>query len=710
MPQAFCYRAPVDCRPGCRVRISFGRRKLVGVVLEVLKKPPPGVKTIKPVEAVLDQAPVLPPMLMALLEWAARYYHHPIGEVVAAALPGVLRQGQPVPAPAMIWTLVEGAPQPAATANRQQTIVEALQAAGGSATTEQLPAMDGRAAVLRALHGHGMIERCLLQTRAPEPRSTPLQLNAEQQLAAEALIAAVAESAFRAFLLDGVTGSGKTEVYCAAIAEALTAGRQALVLAPEIGLVPQLLARLRARLGVRVEALHSGQTDVERAQLWADAARGEISIVVGTRSAVFTPLPNLGLIVVDESHDAAYKQGDGFRYHARDLALRRGQLAGIPVVLGSATSSLESLHNAHTGRYTHLKLRQRAGSALLPNIRLLDIRNLPLHDGLSEPLLVEIEQTLKAGAQALVFINRRGYAPTVLCTRCDWVAQCGRCSARMTLHRQRGELRCHHCGRTARAPQHCPECGCRDLGAAGAGTQRVEAQLRKRFPGVGLARIDRDSTRRVGTLDAALDAAASGEAQLLVGTQMLAKGHDFAGLALVAVVDGDQGLYGVDFRAPEHMAQTILQVAGRAGRGTQAGQVLIQTSHPEHPLLQHLASGDYDRFAQAALAERKDTAYPPYGHHALLRAESVDARQAPEFLQRAYAAAQRVAAAEVRVWPPNPAPMERKAGRWRWQLQLEAPSRAPLHAALRALLPQLHADPGARRVRWSLDVDPQAMI
>lgn len=692
------------------MRISFGRRRLVGVVLEVLKKPPAGVRAIKPIEAVLDQVPVLPATLMALLEWAARYYHHPIGEVVVAALPSLLRHGQPVPEQTMVWTLVDDAPQPAANANRQLTLIDALRAAGGNATTDALPAIDGRAAVLRTLLAHGMVERRPLQESATQPTRAPPQLNSEQEQAVDALIAALAKSTFHAFLLDGVTGSGKTEVYCVAIAQALAAGQQALVLAPEIGLVPQLLGRLRARLGARVEALHSGQTDVERAQLWADAARGDVAVVVGTRSAVFAPMPRLGLIVVDESHDSAYKQGDGFRYHARDLALRRGQEADIPVVLGSATPSLESLHNAHTGRYVHLKLRQRAGTALLPKIRLLDIRNLPLHDGLSEPLLVEIEQTLKAGAQALVFINRRGYAPTVLCTRCDWVAQCGRCSSRMTLHRQRGELRCHHCGRTARAPQECPECGCQDLGAAGAGTQRVEVQLRKRFPGVGLARIDRDSTRRVGALDAALDAAASGEAQLLVGTQMLAKGHDFSGLALVAVVDGDQGLYGVDFRAPEHMAQTILQVAGRAGRSTQAGQVVIQTSHPDHPLLQHLASGDYDRFAQAALAERRDTSYPPYGHHALLRAESVDARQAPEFLQRAYATAQQAGTTDVRVWPPNPAPMERKAGRWRWQLQLEAPTRAPLHAALRVLLPQLHADPGARRVRWSLDVDPQGMI
>ena len=379
------------------------------------------------------------------------------------------------------------------------------------------------------------------------------------------------------------------------------------------------------------------------------------------------------------------------------------------MVLGSATPSLETLHNAQQGRYSNLQLRKRAGKAKLPKIELLDTRNLQLHDGLSEPLLSAIETTLKQGAQVLVFINRRGYAPTVLCGACGWVADCMRCSARMTLHRQRNELRCHHCGHTARAPQHCPECGSDDLGAAGAGTQRIEAQLRKRFPGVGLARIDRDSTRRSGALEAALAAAADGTAQLLVGTQMLAKGHDFAGLALVAVADGDQGLYGVDFRAAEHMAQNILQVAGRAGRGARAGRVVIQTSHPDHPLMQHLASGDYSRFAQAALDERAETAFPPYTYQALLRAESVDASAAPRFLKRAHDAARGLAGSDVEVWAPSPAPMERKAGRWRWQLQIEAKQRGPLHAVLRQLLPQLYADRQARKVRWSVDVDPQSL-
>ncbi|MBR9813220.1 primosomal protein N' [bacterium] len=710
MPQAFCYRAPRDCLPGHRVKVGFGRRTLVGVVVEVVKKPPPGVSTIKPVKAVLGDAPLLTDSAMDLLNWCARYYHHPVGEVYAAALPASLRQGQVLPEPERAWRLLDDAPSPAANASRQHVLLDALRAAGGMATADALPAIAGRAAVLRSLLERGMVERCEAAATPPVATTPAPTLNAEQHAAAQAIGQAVAAGDFAAFLLDGVTGSGKTEVYCAALQSLVAAGQQALVLAPEIGLIPQLITRLRQRFAARVETLHSGQTNAERARVWADARRGDISILVGTRSAVFTPLPKLALIVVDESHDTAYKQGDGFRYNARDVALRRGQLMGVPVVLGSATPSLESLHNAQQGRYTHLRLRQRAGAAQLPKIDLLDTTNLQLFDGLSEPIISAIEQVLKQGAQALVFINRRGYAPTVLCSSCDWVASCGRCSAHMTLHRQRRELRCHHCGRTARAPAQCPDCGSDDLGAAGAGTQRVEAQLRKRFPGIGMARIDRDSTRRSGALEAALADAASGKAQLLVGTQMLAKGHDFAGLALVAVADGDQGLFGADFRAPEHMAQTILQVAGRAGRGARAGRVVIQTSHPEHPLLQRLASGDYGRFASAALDERREAAFPPYGFQALLRAESVDAQAAPAFLKRAHDAARAIAAAGIEVWAPNPAPMERKAGRWRWQLQIEAKQRGPLHALLGELLPQLYADPQARRVRWSVDIDPQSMI
>lgn len=709
MPQAFCYRAPGTCRLGARVKVSFGRRSLVGVAVEVLKKPPAGVGTIKPVLDVLDSESLLPATSRQLLAWCAQYYHHPIGEVYATALPALLRQGKALPEPELAWQLVDHAPAPAATATRQHAVLAALRAAGGTALATALPAMDGRAAVLRNMQDRGLLTRCEVHAPASTLAPATVDLNPEQLSATQAIQAAASDHTFAAFLLDGVTGSGKTEVYAAVLRRLVEQGRQALVLAPEIGLIPQLAERLRQRLVGRVEALHSGQTDAERARIWADARRGEVAVLVGTRSAVFTPLPALGLVIVDESHDTAYKQAEGFRYGARDVALRRGQLAKVPVVLGSATPSLESLHNVALGRYTHLRLRQRAGSAQLPQIELLDTRNHTLHDGLSEPLMTAIEHVLKQGAQALVFINRRGFAPTVLCVRCDWVASCDRCSSRMTLHRQRRELRCHHCGHTSRAPQHCPQCGSDELGAVGAGTQRVEAQLRKRFPGVGLARIDRDSTRRVGELESALAAAASGEARLLVGTQMLAKGHDFAGLALVAVVDGDQGLFGVDFRAPEHMAQTILQVAGRAGRGAKAGRVLIQTNHPEHAQLQRLASGDYGRFAQAALAERQETGYPPYGFQALLRAESVDAQAAPHFLRRAHDMARKLAPDGLSIWAPNPAPMERIAGRWRWQLQIEARQRGPLHSLLRALMPELYADKAARQVRWSLDIDPQRL-
>ena len=527
---------------------------------------------------------------------------------------------------------------------------------------------------------------------------------------------------FAPALLEGVTGSGKTEVYLHAIADCLARGRQALVLVPEIGLTPQTLARFRSRLGVPVHALHSGLADGERARVWAAAARGEARVVVGTRSAVFVPLPEAGLIVIDEEHDGSYKQQDGIRYHARDFALVRAKTLGVPILLGSATPALETLHNAQAGRYAHLRLRARAGDARPPAVRVLDVRKRPLVAGLSPELLDGLQRCLDAGGQALVFRNRRGYAPVLQCHDCGWSAQCRRCGtperpSPLTVHGGGRRLQCHHCGARQTPPPACPDCAGLALQPQGAGTERIEEALAERFPDVPVLRIDSASTRRKDGLQQQL--ARLGDAPgILVGTQMLAKGHDLPGLTLVAVVGVDEGLFSADFRAGEKLAQLLIQVSGRAGRAARAGTVLLQTHHPEHPLLQTLIHGGYRAFADAELALREAAGFPPFAHLALLRAEAQQADAPTAFLQAAGAllrsrlppvargAAQPDLAPPVELHGPLPAPMPRRAGVHRAQLLLIATQRRALHALLDAGMPALHALTEARRVRWSLDVDP----
>ena len=540
----------------------------------------------------------------------------------------------------------------------------------------------------------------------PLAPATPPEPEAAQRTAIEAITAAL--GGFDRFLLEGVTGSGKTEVYLRAIQACLARGEQALLLVPEIGLTPQLVSRLRRRLDCDIAVLHSALPEGERLNAWLAAARGEVGVVVGTRSAVFTPLARPGLFLIDEEHDASFKQQDGFRYSARDLLIRRAQLAGVPVVLGSATPSLESLYNAERGRYRRLHLPERAGGAESPPLSLIDVRAQPMDEGLSLALRQRMHETLAAGNQVLLFLNRRGFAPVLLCHQCGWVAHCERCDAHLTLHQRRGRLHCHHCDHQRAIPAHCPQCGSAELRAVGTGTERVEQALQTHFPGARILRIDRDSSRGRGVLEAQLEAARKGEAQILLGTQMLAKGHHFPGVTLVGILDADQGLFGADFRAGERLAQQIVQVAGRAGRAERPGEVLIQTHHPEHPLLRQLVEGGYAGFAQAALAARAEARLPPFSHLALLRAEAPDAEAARAFLGAAAGVAGPRPAA-VELWGPVPAPMERRAGRYRFQLLVQAASREALHPFLDGWLPEVGALREGRRVRWSLDVDPQDM-
>jgi primosomal protein N' (replication factor Y) len=527
-------------------------------------------------------------------------------------------------------------------------------------------------------------------------------LTDDQARAVDALAGSIG---FGVHLLHGVTGSGKTEVYLRAIAAALAAGKQVLVLVPEIGLTPQLLQRVRERFGAAaVAGSHSALSETERGQVWLRAQAGELSIVVGTRSAVLLPLPRLGLVIVDEEHDVSFKQQDGLRYSARDLAVLRGQRAGAAVILGSATPSLESLAHAHSGRYAWLKLPKRVRQVAPPRLQLLDVRGITLQNGLSPALASAVARHLQDGGQVLLFINRRGYAPALLCHDCGWTAQCKHCDSRMTLHRGRGRLICHHCGAKQAAPRVCPQCQSKQLVPLGQGTERVEEALRERFPEARVERFDSDRLRSLKALDTLLRDTREGRVNILVGTQMLAKGHDFAGLSLVGIVDADQALFSVDFRSLERMGQLLTQVAGRAGRAEKRGEVLVQTHQPEHPALLRLVEQGYDGLAELLIAERRIAGLPPFAHLALLRAEAKTEEAAIAFLEAALACLPVVEG--LQALGPVPAPMERRAGRYRAQLLLQAQERTSLHRALKPWPMLLDALPGARAVRWSLDVDP----
>ncbi|MGN8197186.1 primosomal protein N' [Salinisphaera sp. RV14] len=700
---------------GARVQVRFGRRPLVGVIVAVDVASQVTVDKLKPVLRVLDDTPLFDDALLKLLRWTARYYHHPLGDTLATALPAALRRtGSAADNDSTRnrgWQAVAEPPADAETtltrAPRQQELLTVIRAADNAVAHSTLLArFPGAGRPLQALAERGLIEAIELPGGLETGSAgSPPPLTADQQAVVDRLREA---DGFAPALIEGVTGSGKTEIYFQRMADTLATGRQVLFLAPEIGLTPQLIDRLRARFAAAIGVLHSQRSDGERADVWRAAAAGEADIVIGTRSAVFTPMPRLGLIIVDEEHDGSYKQGDGLRYHARDVALKRAQDAAIPVLLGSATPALETLHNARAGRFDHLRLARRATGAALPAIRLIDIRSRPLDGGLSDPLINRIRPHLEAGNQVMIFINRRGFAPALLCHDCGWSAPCHRCDAPMTIHGAMSRLICHHCGSAENAPTTCPSCGSETLVALGAGTQRVAGALRSHFPDVSIARFDRDSMSRRGRLEAQLADVANGKTQLLVGTQMLAKGHDFARLTCVGVLDVDGGLFSADFRATEHMAQVVTQVAGRAGRADRPGEVWLQTRNPEHPMLIRLLGGGYPGFAEAALAEREATALPPYGHLALLRAEAHEQQYPHAFLA---AAAETVPmGGELACWGPVPAPMARRAGRYRAHLLLHAARRALLHPVLDRWQSQLAELPAARRVRWSIDVDPQDLL
>jgi primosomal protein N' (replication factor Y) (superfamily II helicase) len=703
--------------PGARVRVALGRRSAVGVIVAHAETSLIAPDRLRPIRELLDPEPLFAPELLDLLLWTASYYHHAPGEVFAAALPAALRAGQPA-RQRHSWVGLSAAGLAAASqqlprhAPKQRELLTLLAAHTAGISAGELDATHkGWRSAARALQ-----QRCWLEFSEREmsaatgpgeiasapPREPMPELTNAQSQAVETIDAAA--QGYGAFLLQGVTGSGKTEVYLRLVRRTLERGRAALVLVPEIGLTPQLLERFRSRLAVPIAVLHSGLSDGERLANWRSAHAGQARVVIGTRSAVFAPLPALGLIVVDEEHDGSYKQQEGgCRYSARDLAVRRAQQAGVPVVLGSATPALESLQNVVQGRYRQLPLPRRADQSAAPRLALIDLRAHAVRAGLAGPVTQAIERHLHSDGQVLVYLNRRGYAPTLLCSSCGWIAPCTQCDARLTVHRLAAQLRCHYCGAAQPLPERCGRCGFA-VRPVGQGTERVAETLAAMFPDAPLVRLDRDTARDASDVHAVMDSLLAGSARILVGTQMVTKGHHFPGVSLVAVINADHGLFSSDFRAAERLAQTIVQVAGRAGRGSRAGEVLIQTEFPEHPLLQSLLQGGYEGFAAGALEERAAARWPPFSRLALLRASGQNALQALDFLHSARA--QAGAQPGARLLGPVPATMARRAGRHHAQLLIEHPERGGLHAFLNAWLPEVERLPESRRVRWALDVDP----
>ncbi len=702
-------------QPGCRVRVPFGRgRSLVGVILEcpVHTHVEPG--KLKVVQQLIDHEPLLTREHLDFLLQAAAYYQHAIGDVVMQSLPGKFRAGELAHVTAEPWLRLRPDTDYETAglqrAPRQRQAMDLLAAAGDAGLLlEALFKHDITRPVIEALINKGLVDTF---QRAVQDISTPttleeITLNPGQAGAVAQIIATLGR--FSVQVLNGVTGSGKTEVYLALVTATIRAGKQALVLVPEIGLTPQLIDRVQRRIGPEIAVLHSGLSDRERARSWLAARDGRVRVVLGTRSAVWTPLAAPGVIIVDEEHDLSYKQQDGFRYSARDMAVARGKAENVPVILGSATASLETMRNVLDGRYGELRLSQRTGEAPAPTASFIDLRGARLHGALSARLLEAVRMEITLGNQAMLFLNRRGYSPTLQCHGCGTVVECPRCNRPYTWHKRRNRLLCHHCGGDHPARMNCVNCPESELSQIGHGTERLEETLAQQLPEARILRIDRDSTRAQGAMGRMMAQIHAGEANLLIGTQMLAKGHHFPALTLVGIIDADRGLFSADFRAAERMAQLFVQVCGRAGRGDRRGQVLIQTHHPDHPFLRSLVEHGYERFTQLALAERQAAQLPPYSHLALLRAEHYQAGPAQRFLELARARLEDIDP-RLQVFGPVPAVLERRAGRFRFQLLVQASQRARLGRALTQWLQQLDSEPLAGKVRWSLDVDPQEML
>ncbi|MDT8397555.1 MAG: primosomal protein N' [Pseudomonadales bacterium] len=702
-------------QPGMRVRVPFGRREVIGLITGSGGSSELAHAKLKPVLALLDDSPILDQHTLALYLWASDYYQFPVGQVLQSSLPKAVREGR-----ALVQNLPERWQVSGTGANtshrdlqrspRQQAVLELIRH-HGSLSTAEISRFTGTAAgsFIKALRDKALIVRAPQEPAHTSQgktgtRNAPQTLNREQATVLQEINRHLHH--YQCLLLEGITGSGKTEVYLQVIAQVLDSGRQVLVLVPEISLTPQTIARFRQRFTGNIVILHSGLSDNERLDAWLQARDGSADIVIGTRSAIFTPLARLGLIIVDEEHDSSYKQQEGFRYSARDLAIYRARQQNIAVLLGSATPSLETLSKALAGRYRHLQLHERAGAASVPLISFIDLRGERLEQGFSPLLMDEIRHHLEQGQQVLIFINRRGFAPILQCHDCGWIALCSRCETSYTLHQHPPGLRCHHCDAQLALPKVCPKCRQARLFALGLGTERSETVLKSCFPDTPIIRVDRDSTRKKSAMGAIIDEVNQGHSCILIGTQMLAKGHHFPRVTLVAILDADSGLFSPDFRGQEHMGQLLTQVAGRSGRGDSPGQVLIQTHHSTHPGLNMLINEGYGSFARQLLEERRRAQLPPFSHLVLFRAEAANRATPQAFLHALHQQAETLGRARLEILGPMPAPMEKRAGRFRYQLFIKAQTRSRLHQLLRPLVSSMDQHPLARKVRWSVDVDP----
>ena len=706
--QLYDYQLTMPAQIGMRVKVPFGYRDAIGIIVSIDKHTDVDISHLKSIKSIVDETPVFNDSIWQLLNWAASYYHYPIGEVLFHALPILLRQGRAASKDEIKkWQLTELGKQfnidsmPRAT--KQKQLLLALK-------NDTLQETDFNSAVYLALQKKQLIEqvRCLPESNEWQTcyttNTTSIELNAQQSNAIQSVNKQL--DSFNVFLLEGVTGSGKTEVYLNILSSVLSIGKQALVLVPEISLTPQTIARFKQRFNAPIDILHSGLSAKERLSVWLRSRNGENAIVVGTRSSLFTPFKDLGIIIIDEEHDSSYKQQEGWRYHARDLAIIRAKIENVPILLGSATPSLETLKNAFYHKYQLLQLTERAGNATLAKQSILDIRGLTLEAGLSKPLIEQIQKHLTNNNQVMLFLNRRGFSPLLICHDCGWIAECPRCDRPYTYHHKQHKLSCHHCDTPRAVPQQCPKCGSTHLVPIGFGTEQLEKKLEVLFPNIKISRIDRDTVSKKDALNNYLHDIHQGGAHILVGTQILAKGHHFPDVTLVGIIDVDGALFSSDFRATERFAQIYTQVSGRAGREKKAGEVILQTYHPDHPLLNILLNEGYQKFASVTLQERQITQLPPFSYQVLIRAADRNNRYAPIFLQKIHDWLKVNCDSGLWQLGPMPANQAKKADYHRWQLLLQHNNRTLLQQILDELLIIILNWNESSRVRWNIDVDP----
>lgn len=741
--QVFDYQCPEhEALPkiGSRVQVPFGRQTLIGIVVAHITDNQSTIKysKLKAFQQCLDKEGLLDEKLMALAHWLSRYYHYPLGDVFAVMLPTLIRQGKPMDMLISHWHIVPKIDESVleAKATKQKQYLTMLKLHGEQGASEEVLLLEGmERPFLRKLQEKGLVQQVLKPKPPPSPvhlAQLPLHLNQEQSQAVNAVLHASAKGIYQGFLLNGITGSGKTEVYLQVMEQVLKAGKQVLILVPEIGLTPQTRARFASRFVGEIVLLHSGMNSTSRMKGWQDCHTGHAQIIIGTRSALLYSFANLGLIVVDEAHDLSYKQQDTLRYHATDVALYRGYQLGIPVILGTATPTLEQLKLVSDGKLTECKLSKRAGTSTTASFKLIDARTHSFHQqaqtdgklhqaGLTQPLIQAMRETLENGKQVLVFLNRRGYAPILLCEACGWQADCPRCDAHLTVHQNSinpqnpSYLKCHHCDWQSPLPFTCPECGSQNLDTMGVGTTKLSEHLhaifanpqtsKKTYP---IIQIDRDTTRKKNSWEDIYQRIQQGNPAILVGTQMVAKGHHFPNVTLVVLPNADRGFFSANFRSPEHTAQLIIQVAGRAGRGAEQGLVLIQTLQPDNPLLLQLVKEGYDAFANSLLQQRQLLALPPYRHAALIRCEGKQLKSVMAALNEARVLLQQMTPSEhqITIFSPVEAPMTKKNSRYHAQLLLLSQNRAHLHHILNMGWQSVLALPSTKYLKLTLDIDP----